>query len=83
MRKVIGISMVVLFLLTVITGMAELGSLAGPNSLQDHGGPHIIISILFTVSTLTHIVLNRKPFVRYFMSTVKTDRRYENSSDQG
>ncbi len=51
--------MIILFLVTVITGIAE------------SGGLHTGVAILFVISTLAHVIVNRKPFARYLVVTVK------------
>jgi|WetSurMetagenome_2_1015567.scaffolds.fasta_scaffold351339_2 hypothetical protein len=67
MRKTLIIIMAVTFILTIITGIAE--------SNPAHGGPavaHIIITIIFIASVLTHLWLNRKACLKYFSSAKKT-----------
>ncbi len=61
MRKAICILSAILFILTMITGIAE----ASP---QHAGSPvaHIFIVILFTATILAHIWINRKAVARYF-----------------
>jgi hypothetical protein len=60
MRRVVGILLVMLFLATTITGFVE------PQLDPGDAETHTIISILFIFVMLTHVVINRKPFVRYF-----------------
>ncbi len=64
MRRFNAIAMSILFVLTFITGIAE----SGPS----HPGPavaHIFLVVLFTLSVITHVVLNRKALARYFGKT--------------
>ena len=65
MRRVVCIATAVLFLLTVITGIAE--SHVHPGNT----GVHVVMAILFIASTLAHVVVNRKPFARYLMGSAK------------
>jgi hypothetical protein len=67
MRKAVGILMMVFFLLTVITGLAESHIHPG------RSGSHTMIAIILIVSTLVHILINRKAISRYFSGkTAKT-----------
>jgi len=67
MRKVVCVTMAAFFFFTIITGIAESHIHPG------HSGSHTVIAIIFIVSTLVHILINRKAFVRYFSSkTLKT-----------
>ncbi len=59
MRKVVCIIMVVLFLVTMITGIVELVH-------PDDSAHHIVISILFFVLVCVHSWLNRKALVKHF-----------------
>ncbi len=61
MRRIIGITMAVTGILTIITGIGELA--VHPASIPYH---HIIISVLFVASAGIHIWLNRKAVGRYF-----------------
>jgi hypothetical protein len=66
MRKALTICMLVLFILTILTGVAE--------SNPRHAGPavaHIGITILFIITVLTHAWVNRKAFRRYFLGSGK------------
>jgi hypothetical protein len=65
MRRFVCISMVFLFFLSVVTGLAEAHVHPGD------AGHHIITVILFVILALTHILINRKPFARYFTVAVK------------
>jgi hypothetical protein len=61
MRKANFMIMAVLFILTIVTGIAE--------SSPSHGRPaaaHILVVILLVVSLLVHLWLNRKACARYF-----------------
>jgi hypothetical protein len=61
MRRFNAIAMSILFVFTFIVGIAE----SGPS----HPGPavgHIVLAILFTLTVITHVVLNRKALARYF-----------------
>lgn len=60
MRRVVCIIMVVLFLATVITGIAE--SHVHPGS----SGHHVFISVPFLISVCVHVWLNRKAFIKHF-----------------
>jgi hypothetical protein len=60
MRRVNFIFMAILFILTIITGIAE--------SSPSHGNPavaHILLVILLVISLLVHLWLNRKACSRY------------------
>jgi hypothetical protein len=63
MRKLVCISMLFLFFATVITGFAE-GHIHPGQS-----GIHTVLAVLFVISTVTHMVVNRKSLVRHFMGT--------------
>jgi hypothetical protein len=63
MRRFVCISMLILFLLTVITGFAEAHVHPGQS------GIHTPLAILFILSSVFHIVINRKPFARHFTGT--------------
>jgi len=65
MRRVVCIIMVVLFLATIITAVAELHVHPGSS------GHHIITAILFIAATLTHVVINRKLFTRYLLGSAR------------
>jgi hypothetical protein len=65
MRRITCITMVLLFLAMLITGLAESNAHAGS------AGFYTPLAILFVVSTLTHIVVNRKPMVRHLMIQAK------------
>ena len=67
MRRVVGIAMAILFLATIVTGIAE-GHVHPGNS-----GSHIVVAILFIASTITHIVINRKAFVRYLSTSNRVE----------
>ncbi|AAW39202.1 hypothetical protein X793_07195 [Dehalococcoides mccartyi CG4] len=51
--------MAVLFLATIITGIAEAHVHPG------NSGHHVAVAIAFIASILIHLVLNRKSFSRY------------------
>jgi hypothetical protein len=59
MRRIISISMAILFLVTVITGFAESHVHPGDS------GHHTVISILFMLVVFAHMTLNSKTFGRY------------------
>ncbi|MCF7635016.1 MAG: hypothetical protein LLF82_000494 [Dehalococcoides mccartyi] len=59
MRRVVCLSMAVLFLATIITGIAEAHVHPGNSS------HHVAVAIAFIASILIHLVLNRKSFSRY------------------
>ncbi|AMU87348.1 hypothetical protein [Dehalococcoides mccartyi] len=59
MRRAVCISMAVLFLATIITGIAEAHVHPG------HSGHHVAVAIAFIASILIHVGLNRKSFARY------------------
>jgi hypothetical protein len=65
MRKAVCLTMAVLFLATIITGIAEAHVHPG------RSGVHIVIAVLFITATLTHIAVNWKTFLRYFMGVDK------------
>ncbi len=65
MRKTICIVMAVLFSVTVISGIAEAHVHPGSSGL------HTIMAVLFIVSILTHIVVNRKALARYLTTPAK------------
>jgi hypothetical protein len=69
MRKVVCISMMLLFLATIITAVAELHVHPGSS------GHHIIMALLFVAATLTHVWINRKPFTRYFMGSANNKNK--------
>ena len=74
MRRFVFFAMTILFVLTIITGFGEVNINPGNatiNANQGHPGMHIAISILFITSAISHVVINRKPCVRYFKSSVK------------
>jgi hypothetical protein len=58
MRRVLCIIMVVLLIVTIITGIADHVR-AGSSAL------HIVTSLLFIASTIFHVVINKKLFARY------------------
>ena len=59
MRRFISITMMVLFLLTFITGLAEAHVHPGES------GIHTPLAILFVVVTVVHVALNWKAMGRY------------------
>ncbi len=65
MRRVTSITLAVLLLLTIVTGFAEMHVHPGDSGL------HVVVAVLFILSTLVHVVMNRKSFFRYFSSTYK------------
>jgi len=65
MRKVVCLTMVVLFFLTVITGFAKSRVHPGES------GIHTVLAVLFVVSTFTHAVINRKAFFKYLAVSSK------------
>jgi hypothetical protein len=69
MRKILMVGMLVLFILTIITGIGE--------SSPQHTGPavaHISIVVLLIVLVLTHTWLNRKAFRRYFAGPIRPEK---------
>jgi hypothetical protein len=64
MRRLIFFAMAVLFLSTILVGIAE--SHVHPGS----AGHHIIASIVFSLFLLTHLVLNRKSIARYITALI-------------
>jgi hypothetical protein len=64
MRKILGIAMPVLLILTIVSGIAE--------SQEFHEGrppeAHIFIAILFIVVICIHAWLNRKALIKYYKS---------------
>jgi hypothetical protein len=64
MRKVLGIAMPVLLILTIVTGIVE--------SQEFHAGrppqAHIFVAILFIVVMCIHAWLNRKALIKYYKS---------------
>ena len=68
MRKTVCLIMVVLFFLTIITGIAEGHVHPG------RSGVHTPIAVFFIAAALTHVVVNHKPFLRYFMGLDKKAR---------
>jgi Kef-type K+ transport system membrane component KefB len=68
-RKFLMVCMLVLFILTIVTGIGE--------SSPQHTGPavaHILVVVLFIVLVLTHGWFNRKAFRRYFTGTNKPEK---------
>jgi len=67
MRKFIGISMPILLIFVVVTGIAE--------SQEFHAGrppaAHIFIAVLFILVMCTHAWLNRKALIKYYSSPKK------------
>ena len=64
MRRGVGIAMMLLILLSVVTGIGE--------SRPAHLGPpvaHIFAAVLLLVTVCLHVWLNRKAFIRYFVGT--------------
>ena len=62
MRRGIGIAMVIFGLAMLITGIQKLFSPASDMFYP----PHVIISCIFALLVVIHIVLNWKPICRYF-----------------
>jgi len=62
MRKIVCVFMALLFLLTIVTGIAE--SYVHPGQ----SGIHTVMAILFIIIILIHIIINRKALVRYFFA---------------
>jgi uncharacterized membrane protein len=62
MRRVICITMVVFGLSMAITGLMKLFAPFDSAFFP----PHAITSIVFSVLVIIHILLNRKPLLRYF-----------------
>jgi heme A synthase len=61
MRRILGISMPLLLVLVIVTGIAE----ARPS----HAGlpvAHILISALFVITLCLHVWLNRKAFIKCY-----------------
>jgi Kef-type K+ transport system membrane component KefB len=68
MRKTLTVGMLVLFILTIITGIGE--------SRPQHTGPavaHIMVVVLFILLVLAHAWLNRKALRRYFIGSGKQE----------
>jgi hypothetical protein len=65
MRKAVCITMIVLFLVTIFSGIAESHVHPGES------GMHTFLAILFIASTLAHLAVNRKALVRYFSGQTK------------
>jgi len=66
MKKILGIAMPVLLLLTILSGIGE--------SRPTHPGTpvlHIFIAVLFIIAMCTHAWLNRKALIKYYRSTGK------------
>jgi len=65
MRKFIGITMPILFVLVVVTGIVE--------SQEFHAGRppvgHIFIAVLFILVMCIHVWMNRKALVKYYTGT--------------
>ncbi len=66
MRRFICIAMIALFSMTIFTGFAEGHVHPGKS------GIHTVLAILFVASTLAHVIINRKAFMRYFAGVPKT-----------
>jgi hypothetical protein len=73
MRKTVCVIMATFFLFTIITGIAE--SQVHPG----RSGIHTVIAIFFITSTIIHIVINRKAFIKYFSG--KTPKPGQPASD--
>ena len=68
MRRSVGITMTVLFLAVTITGFTVSPDSGPP-------GIHATMAITFITSTIIHVVINRKAFVRYFLGkTLKAEQ---------
>jgi hypothetical protein len=65
MRRITCIAMILLFLIAIVTGFAEA------HIHPVRSGIHTILAILFIISTLIHVILNRKPLARYLARLVK------------
>jgi hypothetical protein len=65
MRKAVCLTMVILFIATIITGIAEGHVHPG------RSGVHTVMAVLFIITALTHVAVNRKSFFRHFMSLDK------------
>ncbi len=65
MRRFVCITMMVLFLFTIVSGILEAHMHPGRAEL------HTGVAILFIVSALTHAVVNRKPLARYLTASTK------------
>jgi len=65
MRRFICVTMVVLFLATIFSGLAE--------SHVHYGRPglHIFIAVLFILATLAHTIVNRRAPARNLMGAPK------------
>jgi hypothetical protein len=59
MRKIICLTMILFFVITVITGFAEAHVHPG------RSGIHTPMAILFVVFILTHMIINRKSIARH------------------
>jgi hypothetical protein len=72
-RRFVFFTMTILFLLTIISGFGgahDNPGNPGINADQGQSGMHVAISILFVVSTIIHIMINRKPLGQYFKGPV-------------
>jgi hypothetical protein len=65
MRKVVCLTMVALFFITIITGFAESHVHPGES------GVHTVLAILLIVAAFSHALVNRKAFLKYFMGLGK------------
>jgi hypothetical protein len=65
MRRAICIITALLFVATIITGFAGSGVHEGD------GGPHTGVAIFFIISTLTHVVVNRKSLIKHLAGSVE------------
>lgn len=67
MRKFIGITMPILFILVLVTGIVE--------SQEFHAGrppeAHIFIAVLFIAMMCIHVWLNRKALIKYYTGPKK------------
>jgi hypothetical protein len=68
-RKGICLIMGILFLVTIISGIAESHVHPG------NSGLHTVVAVLFVISIIIHVAINRKSFSRYLLtgSTNKTN----------
>jgi hypothetical protein len=65
MRRTVCIAIVILFPITVISGIAESHIHPGKS------GVHTFFAILFILSTLAHVAISRKSLIKHFTGPVR------------
>ncbi len=65
MRRITSITMVVLFVISFVTGLAESHVHPGES------GIHTPFAVAFGAVTIVHVILNLKPLARYFRGQPK------------